>query len=154
MRGIGMGSARAASSDRTVLLVDDDSADVQVVRDVVGANHSDVDLQVVSGGDEALAYLTSSVDDGDIPDLVLLDSSLPDGACREVLEAIKTDPLLARVPVVVLSRSGSDEDTLPFYRRYANAVLQKPDDPEAYADVLRSLERFWLSVVRLPRSFA
>ena len=138
----------------TVLLVDDDPSAVDVVRDVFERDGATTDLEVVTGGDEALAYLEACVDgDGPTqPDLVLLDVSVPDEDCHEVLETIKTDPVLGRVPVVVLSPSVSNEGCLPYYRRYANTVLRKPDDPEEYADVIRSVEQFWLSTARLPRS--
>lgn len=142
------------ATERTVLLVEDDPADVRVVRDVVDAADTNIDLAVVAGGDEALAYLRDCVDDENCrpPDIVLLDASLPDVDGSGILEVIKTDAVFGRVPVVVLSQSTTGEDVLPFYRRYANAVLRKPDDPAAYADALRSLERFWLSVARLPRN--
>lgn len=140
------------ATEPVVLLVADDPDDVRVVREVVGDGRAAADLRVVSDGSDALAYLRECTEEGSVPppDLVLLDASIPNADGRSLLESIKTDPALARVPVIVLSHTAADEEAVAFYRRYANAVLRKPADPSAFADVLRPLEHFWLSTARLP----
>ena len=84
------------------------------------------------------------------PDLVLLDLNLPRKDGREVLAEIKQDPILKTIPVIVLTTSNSEQDVLASYGHHANCYLTKPVDRDDFLDVIRRLEDFWLSVVRLP----
>ena len=85
------------------------------------------------------------------PDLVLLDLNLPRMDGREVLEAIKSDPELASIPVVVLTTSEAEDDVLRSYSLHANAYVTKPVDFERFIEVVRQIDEFFVSVVRLPR---
>lgn len=139
-------------ADPVVLLVDDDPDDARIVRETVADGDDSADLLVATDGTDAIAYLCDRADDRTVPppDLVLLDPSIPNADGRELLEAVKTEPALACVPVVVLSGTVTCEEAATFYREHANAVLRKPTDTSDFADVIRSLERFWLTTARLP----
>jgi CheY-like chemotaxis protein len=84
------------------------------------------------------------------PDLILLDLNLPKKDGREVLAEIKTDPVLRRIPVVILTTSQAEQDILKSYDLHANCYISKPVDLDAFVEVVRSIEGFWLAIVRLP----
>ena len=109
-------------------------------------------LSVVSDGEEALAYLRKEgkYADAPRPDLVLLDLNLPRIDGREVLAVIKEDEDLRRIPVVVLTTSQADEDILRSYSLHANAYVTKPVDFERFIAVVRQIDQFFVSVVKLP----
>ena len=109
-------------------------------------------LNVVSDGEEALAYLRQEGlhRDAPRPDLILLDLNLPRRDGREVLEEIKKDDVLGRIPVVVLTTSAADEDILRSYQLHANAYVTKPVDFERFITVIRQIDEFFVSVVKLP----
>jgi len=109
-------------------------------------------LHVVQDGADAMAFLRREGEYASAPrpDLVLLDLNLPRMDGREVLEAIKTDPSLANIPVVVLTTSEAEEDVLRSYSLHANAYVTKPVDFERFIDVVRQIDDFFVSVVRLP----
>jgi CheY-like chemotaxis protein len=85
------------------------------------------------------------------PDLILLDLNLPKKDGREVLEEIKESPALKCIPVVILTTSASEADVLRSYRLHANCYITKPVDLDGFLKVVKSIDNFWLSVVRLPR---
>ena len=116
------------------------------------ANDSAVTRTVVSDGAEALAYLRREGPYAGAvrPDLVLLDLNLPRRDGREVLEEIKKDSELCRIPVVVLTTSQADEDILRSYQLHANAYVTKPVDFERFISVVRQIDDFFVSVVKLP----
>ena len=103
-------------------------------------------------GVEALAFLRREGQHGSAPrpDLILLDLSLPRKSGQEVLAEIKQDPDLKRIPVVVITSSQAEKDILEAYNNYVNCYLTKPVDLEQFMAVVRSVEEFWLSVVKLP----
>jgi len=109
-------------------------------------------LQVVSDGVEAMAYLRRGEKYGDAlrPDLILLDLNLPRKGGREVLEEIKQDPGLKRIPVVILTSSSAEADVLRSYQLHANCYITKPVDLEQFLKVVKSIDKFWLAVVKLP----
>ncbi|RJK95528.1 response regulator [Vallicoccus soli] len=110
-------------------------------------------LHVVTNGVDAMAFLRKEGDHAGAPtpDLVLLDLNLPRMDGREVLAAVKDDPELRRIPVVVLTTSEAEEDVLRSYSLHANAYVTKPVDFERFIDVVRQIDDFFVSVVRLPR---
>jgi CheY-like chemotaxis protein len=132
-----------------ILVVEDSSADVRLLREAVREHGISVDLEAVADGERALGRLR---DGGDTPDLVLLDLNLPRMDGREVLEAIKRDPVLRAIPVIVLSTSASPRDVADCYARHANAYLVKPLGLDEFGDLMRVLEAFWLRLARLPRA--
>ncbi len=135
-----------------VLLVEDDPGDVLMTREAFGDNKVANRLAVVSDGVSAMEYLRREgrYADAPTPDLVLLDLNLPRMDGREVLQALKEDPVLRRIPVVVLTTSESEEDVLASYSLHANAYVTKPVDFDRFIDVVRQIDEFFVSVVRLP----
>lgn len=137
-----------------ILLVEDDAGDVLMTREALDegkiANH----LEVVSDGVEAMSYLRAEGEyvDRPRPDLVLLDLNLPRKGGLEVLEELKGDPILRRIPVVVLTTSDAERDILTSYDLHANAYIQKPVDFDQFVSVVRQIDEFFVTVVRLPSS--
>jgi CheY-like chemotaxis protein len=136
-----------------VLLVEDDPGDVMMTREAFHDYKLHNELHVVSDGAEAMAFLRQ---EGEYagrprPDLVLLDLNLPRMDGRQVLEAIKSDPELASIPVVVLTTSENEDDVLRSYSLHANAYVTKPVDFQRFIEVVRQIDDFFVTVVRLPR---
>jgi CheY-like chemotaxis protein len=135
-----------------ILLVEDNPGDVrltlEVMKDARVRNH----ISMVKDGIEALAFLRREGEYADAPrpDLILLDLNLPKKDGREVLADIKSDPTLRRIPVVVLTVSKDEEDILKSYDLYANCYVTKPINMEQFIAVVRSIEDFWLTIVKLP----
>ena len=135
-----------------ILLVEDNPGDVrltlEVMKDARVRNH----MSMVKDGVEALAFLRHEGDFADAPrpDLILLDLNLPKKDGREVLADIKADPTLRRIPVVVLTVSKDEEDILKSYDLYANCYVTKPINMEQFIAVVKSIEDFWLTIVKLP----
>jgi two-component system, chemotaxis family, response regulator Rcp1 len=130
----------------TVLMVEDDPDDVYLTQQALRASRLRMNLNVVNDGVEAMKVLR----EGQRPDLVLLDLNLPRMDGREVLMAIKQDPDLASIPVVILTTSEAEEDIAASYRQHANCYVAKPVDIERFRSVVASIENFWFTVVRLP----
>jgi CheY-like chemotaxis protein len=137
-----------------VLLVEDDEEDVRLTREGFEAGKVLNRLTVLSDGTEVMAYLRGEGEhDGAArPDLVLLDLNLPGRDGRQVLADIKADPELRRIPVVVLTASNVDEDVVRSYDLHANAYVTKPVDFQSFVKVIRKIDEFFISVVRLPPS--
>ncbi len=135
-----------------ILLVEDNPGDarlaVEVLKDGKFANH----LSVIDDGILALRYLRCEGEYRDCarPDLVLLDLNLPGKDGREVLGEMKADPQLRRIPVVIMTTSDAEADVLKSYDLYANCYIVKPVDLAQFVRVVRSIEDFWLSIVKLP----
>ncbi|MFB9840095.1 response regulator [Actinoallomurus acaciae] len=135
-----------------VLLVEDDPGDVLLTREAFDDNKLRNNLHVVSDGEEATAYLRRQGPYAGIPrpDLILLDLNLPRKDGREVLRDIKADPDLRSIPVVVLTTSEADEDILNSYDLHANAYVTKPVDFDDFIRIVRQIDDFFVSVVKLP----
>jgi CheY-like chemotaxis protein len=135
-----------------ILLVEDNAADVRLTREALKDAKVRNRLHVAADGVEAMAFLRREGRHADAPrpDLVLLDLNLPKKDGREVLEEIKEDPELQNIPVVILTTSQAEEDVLRSYQLHANAYVTKPVDLERFLEVVRSIESFWLEIVRLP----
>ena len=137
-----------------ILLVEDSLADVRLTeeafRDAKVLNH----VSVATDGAEAMQFLRREGPHAEAPrpDLILLDLNLPRKDGRQVLQEIKDDPNLRRIPVVVLTTSRAEEDVLRAYDLHANCYITKPVDFLQFISVVRSIEGFWLSVVKLPRN--
>ena len=137
----------------TVLLVEDNPADVRLTREAfreAGIGHS---LEVVGDGGLAINYLrrTSGYEDVSLPHLVLLDLNLPGRNGKEVLREIKSDAELLVIPVIVVSNSQAREDVDAVYRLHGNGYLTKPENFDDFIQMIRSLSDFWLRQVSLPR---
>ena len=135
-----------------ILLVEDNPADVRLTREALKEEKLYNNLSVVTDGVEAMAFLhrEGSYAGAPRPDLILLDLNLPRKDGREVLEEIKSDPDLKVIPVVVLTISKSEEDILRSYKLHANCYISKPVDLGQFLKVARSIQDFWLTIVRLP----
>ena len=131
-----------------ILLVEDNLGDVELTREALSEGKISNRLRVARDGVEALEYLKNR--QNTLPDIVLLDLNLPRKSGLDVLWAIKEDPDLQTIPVVVLTTSQDKEDIVKSYRCHANCYISKPVDFEKFVKVVRSLEDFWLTVVRLP----
>ncbi|HEX5365649.1 MAG TPA: response regulator [Acidimicrobiales bacterium] len=135
-----------------VLLVEDDEGDVLMTREALDEGKVVNRLNVVGDGVEAIAYLRRSgrYAEAARPDLVLLDLNLPKRDGRQVLAEVKDDPDLRRIPIVVLTTSEAEEDVVRSYDLHANAYVTKPVDFERFVEVIRQIDEFFISVVRLP----
>ena len=142
-----------AEREIQVLLVEDDPGDVLMTREAFEDYKVHNQLHVVNDGEQAMAFLRLEGEYADLPrpDLVLLDLNLPRMDGRQVLDAIKSDPELSSIPVVVLTTSEAEDDVLRSYSLHANAYVTKPVDFERFIDVVRQIDDFFVSVVRLPR---
>jgi chemotaxis family two-component system response regulator Rcp1 len=139
-----------------ILLVDDNPGDVRLTREVLKDGRIANTLHVVGDGVEALAFLRREGAYADAPpvDLILLDLNLPKKDGREVLAEIKSDPALRTVPVIVLTTSSTEADILSAYDLQANCYIVKPVDLDQFENTVRSIEDFWLAIVKLPRGDA
>ncbi len=135
-----------------VLLVEDDPGDVLLIKEAFEHNKVRNALHVASDGEEALAFLRREGEHAEVPrpDLILLDLNLPRKDGREVLEEVKADRDLRTIPVVVLTTSEAEEDILRSYDLHANAYVTKPVDFDRFIEVVRMIDNFFVSVVKLP----
>jgi len=135
-----------------ILLVEDNPGDVRLTIEALKEGKVHNQLCVARDGVEALAFLRQEGEfkDAPRPDVILLDLNLPKKDGREVLAEIKADEHFRRIPVVVLTTSKAEEDILRSYALHANCYVTKPVDLEQFITVVRSIEDFWFSIVRLP----
>jgi chemotaxis family two-component system response regulator Rcp1 len=135
-----------------ILLVEDNDGDVRLTREALAEGKVANEMIVARDGMEALAILRREGEHVECrrPDLILLDLNLPRKDGRSVLAEIKADAILKRIPVVVLTTSKAEEDILRTYDLHANCYITKPVDFEKFVSVVKTIDDFWLSVVRLP----
>jgi CheY-like chemotaxis protein len=137
-----------------ILLVDDSDADAQLIERALRERGLDHALMVVNDGQAALDYLNRSTDPGfparDKADLILLDLNLPGMDGVQVLTAIKTDPCLRQIPVVVLTTSGLDEDVRRSYQAGASTFIRKPDEYPRYGELVTTLHAYWGLTAQFP----
>jgi two-component system, chemotaxis family, response regulator Rcp1 len=135
-----------------VLLVEDSPGDVRLTREAFKDAKVHINLNVASDGVEAMAFLrrAGSHANAPRPDLILLDLNLPKKDGREVLTELKEDPAFRSIPVVILTTSASEADIHGSYQNHANCYITKPVGLEGFLKVVKSIDSFWLSVVKLP----
>jgi len=135
-----------------VLLVEDDPGDILMTREAFQHHKIQNKLHVVTDGEQALQFLrqTGEYTGAPRPDLILLDLNLPRRSGHEVLAELKEDPQLRIIPVVILTTSQAEEDILRSYSLHANAYVSKPVDFERFMDVIRQIDNFFVTVVKLP----
>lgn len=135
-----------------ILVVEDNEADVRLIKEGLAEVNVRFRLNVVEDGEEAGDFLfqRGKYASAPRPDLVLLDLNLPRRSGTEVLESIKTDANLKRIPVVVLTSSKSARDVNTCYDRGANTYFRKPSDLDQIYDLFRTLEHYWLTLAVLP----
>lgn len=139
-----------------ILLVEDNPGDARLTIEGFKDARVKNNITVVEDGVEAMAYLRREGQYANVglPDLILLDLNMPRKDGREVLAEIKADETLKRIPVLVFTVSSSEKDILTAYNLQANAFITKPIDLDEFITVVRSLEEFWLSIVKLPQDVA
>lgn len=135
----------------SILLVEDNPGDVRLTVEALKEGRILNQMSVVADGIEAMDFLRNS-NSQTPPDLIMLDLNLPRMSGQEVLATIKADENLRRIPVVVLTTSNSEQDIYDSYNLHANCYVTKPVDLEQFIKVVRSIEEFWLTVVKLPSS--
>jgi len=135
-----------------ILLVEDNAGDVRLTQEALKEGKMSNHLCVAADGLEALAILRRQNEYADAtrPDLILLDLNLPRMDGRELLAEIKTDENLRRIPVVILTTSEAEEDIIRTYDLHANCYITKPVDYDQFIRVVKSIEDFWLTIVKLP----
>lgn len=135
-----------------ILLVEDSPGDVRLTQEAFKEGKLRNNLHVAADGAEAIAFLRQKgkYADASRPDLVLLDLNLPKKTGLEVLAEIKSDEELKKIPVVILTISKSEEDILKSYDKHANCFITKPIDIDQFLKVVKSVESFWLTIVKLP----
>jgi CheY-like chemotaxis protein len=145
-------SARPSGQAIEILLVEDNLGDIRLTREVFKECKVLNNLSVAEDGEEAMAFLRRQGPYAKVtrPDLVLLDLNLPKKSGREVLAELKADPVLRRIPVVVLTTSSAETDIVKSYELHANCYLTKPVQLDEFIKVVQSIEDFWLMIVSLP----
>lgn len=135
-----------------ILLVEDSPGDIRLTQEVLKEAKVLNQLHVVGDGAEAVTFLRreGKYANSPRPDLILLDLNLPKKDGREVLGEIKSDENLRRIPVVILTISKSEEDVFKSYDLHANCYITKPVDLDQFLKVVKSIEEFWLTIVKLP----
>lgn len=135
-----------------ILLVEDNPGDVRLTREALNEGRIMNTLHVVSDGVEAMEFLTKTGNfkDAVTPDLVLLDLNLPKMNGFEVLERIKSDEQLKVIPVIMLTTSQSEQDIIDSYSMHVNCYVSKPVEYDSFMHVVKSIENFWFTIVKLP----
>ena len=135
-----------------ILLVEDNPGDVRLTREALKEGKILNHVSVAGDGEEALSFLRRQGKYAGAlrPDVILLDLNLPKKTGHEVLAEIKHEPDLKRIPVVILTTSMADQDILKAYDHHANCYINKPVDLEQFLRVVRSIEDFWCSIVKMP----
>jgi CheY-like chemotaxis protein len=152
--GIAMDRESGDWSPIEILLVEDNPGDVELTREALEAAKVSNRLHVVDDGADAVDFLfqRGRFADAPRPDIILLDLNLPKKDGRQVLSEIKACSNLAQIPVVVLTTSQAEEDILRAYQLHANCYVAKPVDFHQFLHIISTIEEFWLTVVKLPKS--
>ncbi len=135
-----------------ILLVEDNPGDVRLMREALTYGRVVNNISVVGNGKDAMDCLskTGKYADAVRPDIILLDLNLPKKDGREVLQEVKSDLKLKNIPIIVLTTSQEEQDIAKSYERQANCYITKPVDFEEFITVVKSLDNFWFSIVKLP----
>ena len=137
-----------------IILIEDNPGDARLTQEALNEGKVKNNLHIVYDGVEATDFLfkRNEYQDAPRPDLIILDLNLPKKNGQEVLAEIKADDSLKSIPVIILTISKAEEDIVRSYNLHANCFLIKPIDLNQFFEVVRSIEDFWLSLVKLPRS--
>lgn len=147
-----MQSSTELGSPIEILLVEDNPGDANLTKKALADSKVHNNMHVAEDGEEALAFLRQEGEFSGArrPDLILLDLNLPKTSGHEVLQEIKDDETLSTIPVVVLSSSSAEEDIIKTYKLHASCYVSKPVDLTQFMKVVKSIDEFWFSIVRLP----
>jgi chemotaxis family two-component system response regulator Rcp1 len=135
-----------------ILLVDDNEGDILLTREALDDARIVNKISIAYDGLEAIRFLKKQPAGANTPDLILLDINLPKMNGTEVLAFIKNDPDLKRIPVIMLTTSSAEKDILASYDNHANCYITKPVDLDMFINVVRTIEDFWISIVKLPKT--
>lgn len=135
-----------------ILLIEDNLGDIRLIQEVLKESEYKYELHVVTDGEQAIHYLKreGQFKDSALPSLIFLDLNLPKRDGREVLAEIKANEKLKTIPVVVFSSSEAEKDIQKSYDLHANCYVVKPFDFNQFSKVIKSIQHFWLTVVKLP----
>jgi CheY-like chemotaxis protein len=135
-----------------ILVLEDNPGDARLIREILNENKLYSSLYIVNDGVEAMSFLHNEgkFSIAPKPDLIILDLNLPRKDGREVLAEIKADDELKHIPIVIMTISQAEEDILKTYKLHANCYITKPIDLNEFIKVIKSIEDFWFSVVKLP----
>jgi chemotaxis family two-component system response regulator Rcp1 len=147
-----MSKGEAFGDPIEILLVEDNPGDIRLTREALRDGKIYNNLYVARDGVEAMAFLrkTDPYTHAPRPDLILLDLNLPRKDGHEVLAEVKTDENLRRIPVVILTTSQAEEDIIKTYDLHVNCYITKPVDLDQFVKIVKSIEDFWLTIVKLP----
>ncbi len=150
-----MSSLRTTVKQATILLVEDDPGDQELTRRALQQDVLRTDLRIVSDGKEALDYLRregafTNPEDSPRPDLILLDLNMPRIDGRQVLERVREDPSISRIPVIALTTSDEEEDVVRSYALGCKSFIKKPIEVETFIQTIRELQHYWFELVTLP----
>lgn len=136
-----------------ILLIEDNPGDVRLTREALKDGKMKINLNVAYDGEEASDFLfkRNQFTDAPRPDVIILDLNLPKKNGRELLKEIKKDDQLKGIPVIILTMSKAEEDIINSYNLHANCYLTKPIDLNKFFEVVKSIETFWLTLVKLPK---
>lgn len=139
-----------------ILLIEDNLGDIRLIQEVLKESEHPYNLQIVTDGEQAIRYLKQEGEfaEARYPHLIFLDLNLPKKDGREVLAEIKGDNKLKSIPVVIFSSSEAEKDVLNSYDLYANCYVVKPFDFNHFSQVIKSIQNFWLNIVKLPTGHA
>jgi CheY-like chemotaxis protein len=137
-----------------ILLVEDNPGDVRLTQEALKSGKILYDLQVVKDGRQAMDFLHKNAPYADAftPDLILLDLNIPVVSGREVLAQVKSAPHLKQIPVIILTTSSDERDVTDTYAHDANCYITKPFDFDQFINVIKLIDNFWLSIVKLPEN--
>jgi two-component system, chemotaxis family, response regulator Rcp1 len=143
---------KSANKVADILIVEDNPGDARLIREVLNSNKIFTSLHIVKDGVEAMEFLRNEgkFKSAPKPDLIILDLNLPRKDGREVLSEIKSDPDLKHIPTVIMTISQAEEDILKSYNLHANCYITKPIDLNQFIKVVKSIEDFWFTIVKLP----
>jgi len=135
-----------------ILLVEDNPGDIRLTQEAMKESKFNNNLSIATDGVEAMKFLhkKGEFENAPMPDLVLLDLNLPKMDGREVLEQMKNDDELKKIPVVILTTSNAEKDIAKSYELHANCYINKPVDLEQFFEVVRTIENYWFNIVKLP----
>ncbi len=135
-----------------ILLVEDSPADIELTREALLESKLHNNLQIVTDGEAAMAFLRREppYNAAPRPDLILLDLNLPKKNGREVLAEIKCDSSLSMIPIVIMTVSKDERDIVESYRLHANCYIRKPVRFREFIEIVKSIEDFWFTIVTLP----
>ncbi len=134
-----------------ILIVEDNPGDIRLIMEILKETNINNNIRVAKDGEAALNILFNE-ENVSRPDLILLDLNLPKIDGREILAKIKGNEKLKSIPVVILTTSTAEEDIIETYKKHANSYITKPVDLDQFIKVVESINNFWLSIVKLPRS--